>query len=181
MRASIGLIAAALLVVAGCGSAPSTPAVRPSVAPAASTDGGSDANGGHGVEFVVTVSFTGAAQIDGSFVDRYTGRTFSSCAAYVNAPLWNSPGAVTGTERLEGLPVMFDFATAPGQFYGPGHYAPGVMGRVSIGADTFSGTESWVTLREDGSGSGWFTDFGLVGAGQSSTPESGTVSWTCSD
>jgi hypothetical protein len=127
------------------------------------------------------VSFTGTAEINGSFRDTYTGRSFSSCAAYATALLWTSPGAVTGTERIGGIPVSFDFALPPGQFAGPGHYAPGVMGRLSIGADTFSGTDSWVTLRDDGSGSGWFSDFMRDGAGPATKLESGTVTWTCSE
>jgi hypothetical protein len=173
---------AAMLLVAGCGgSAAPTGAVPGTTA----VGTGGAAGSGNGVTFAVTVSFTGSAEVSGTFVDTHTGRGFSSCAAYVNAILWTSPGAVTGTEQIGGVPIAFDFATAPGQFAGPGHYAPGVMGRLSIGTDTFSGTQSWVTLAEDGSGNGWFKDFMLEGGGaatndgQAAKLESGTVSWTC--
>jgi hypothetical protein len=181
MRGPVILLASAMLVVAGCGSSVSPSGPDPSVARERPAAGGIPATGGHGLAFVVTVSFTGTAVISGLFLDTYTGRRFSSCAAYATAPLWTSPGAVTGTERIGGLPVSFDFALPPGQFSGPGHYAPGVMGRLSIGADTFSGSESWVTLRDDGSGSGWFSDFMLEGNGRVTRPESGTITWTCSE
>jgi hypothetical protein len=181
VRGSVILLVSAMLVVAGCGSSASPSGPGPSLSterPVSSVNAGSGADG---LAFVVTASFTGTAAISGTFLDTYTGRGFSSCAAYATAPLWTSPGAVTGTERIGGLPVSFDFAMPPGQFSGPGHYAPGVMGRLSIGADTFSGMESWVTLRDDGSGSGWFSDFMLEGGGRPARPESGTVTWTCSE
>lgn len=180
MRGSVVLLVSAILVVAGCGSSAGPSGPGRSVATERPAGSGTTGSGGHGLSFVVTVSFTGTAEINGSFLDTYTGRSFSSCAAYATALLWTSPGAVTGTERIGGIPVSFDFALPPGQFAGPGHYAPGVMGRLSIGADTFSGTDSWVTLRDDGSGSGWFSDFMLEGDGQAAKSESGTVSWTCS-
>jgi hypothetical protein len=181
MRGSVVLLVSAMLVVAGCGSSASPSGPGPSVATERAAGSANAGSGGHGVAFVVTVSFTGTAEINGSFLDTHTGLRFSSCAAYATAPIWTSPGAVTGTERIGGLPVSFDFALPPGEFAGPGVYAPGVMGRLSIGADTFSGTESWVTLRDDGSGSGRFSDFMLEGGGRATKPESGTVTWTCSE
>ena len=181
MRGPVALLVSAMLVVAGCGSSasPSVPGLSIAVASPSAGSGGAGSDG-YGVAFTVNVSFTGAAELHGSFVDTYTGRSFPSCAAYVSAALWTSPGAVTGAERIGGLPVSFDFALPPGEFAGPGNYAPGVMGRLSIGTDAFEGTESWVTLHDDGSGSGWFKGFKPVGGTATGKSESGTVTWTCS-
>jgi hypothetical protein len=180
MRGPVALLVSAMLVVAGCGSSasPSVPGLSIAVASPSAGSGGAGSDG-YGVAFTVNVSFTGAAELHGSFVDTYTGRSFPSCVAYVSAALWTSPGAVTGVERIGGLPVSFDFALPPGEFAGPGNYAPGVMGRLSIGTDTFEGTESWVTLHDDGSGSGWFKGFKPVGGTATGKSESGTVIWTC--
>jgi hypothetical protein len=180
MRGPLVLLVSAMLVVAGCARSASPSSAGASVA-AESPAGIGDAGGGsHGPAFVVQVSFTGETEIHGSFLDLYTGRAFGSCAAYATAPLWRSPGAVTGTERVDGLPVSFDFALPPGEFAGPGNYAPGVMGRLSIGTDSYVGTESWVTLNGDGSGRGWFSGFTLEGGAGAGKSESGTVAWTCS-
>jgi hypothetical protein len=54
------------------------------------------------------------------------------------------------------------------------------MGRLSIGTDSYVGTESWVTLNGDGSGRGWFSGFTLEGGAGAGKSESGTVAWTCS-
>ena len=181
MRGPVALLVSAMLLVAGCGSSasPSVPGLPIAVASPSAGSGGAGSDG-YRVAFTVKVSFTGVAELHGSFVDTYTGRSFPSCAAYVSAALWTSPGAVTGAERIGGLPISFDFALPPGEFAGPGNYAPGVMGRLSIGTDTFEGTESWVTLHDDGSGSGWFKGFKPVGGTATGTSESGTVTWTCS-
>jgi len=80
----------------------------------------------------------------------------------------------------ETVHVALDFALPPGQFDGPGTYSPGVMGRLTIGSQSFVGTASAVTVRADGSGHGSFTGFQHE-TGPAGTPESGTVKWTCAD
>ncbi|HYM84891.1 MAG TPA: hypothetical protein VEY67_12145, partial [Candidatus Dormibacteraeota bacterium] len=171
---------------AGCGSSPPTaPVWAPPASGTAPTTSGAVASIaatlGAGVSFTVHVSFTGSAPVEGSFVDRYTGRSYASCAEYARAAYWLSPGAVTGTERLGGTALGFDFALPPGGYRGPGTYSPGVLGRVSVGDASFVGTDSTVTVAPDGSGHGAFRAFAAEGSTDTSRTESGTVTWTCSE
>ena len=179
-RGPLVLLVSAMLLVAGCAPSVSPSSAGASVAAESPAGSGDAGGGGHGLAFIVQVSFTGATEIHGSFLDLCTGRTFASCAAYAGAQLWRSPGAVTGTERIAGLPVSFDFALPPGEFAGPGNSAPGVMGRLSIGTDSYVGTESWVTIQCRRIGRGVVQRVQLDGGAVAGKSESGTVTWTCS-
>jgi hypothetical protein len=174
-RAFVLLLGAAL--AAGCGSSAAT--VGPSAAfPSPSAAASPAASGGAGISFTVQVDLTGAVEVHGSFIDTWTGYRDPSCLAYVHDEIWHSPGVITGSVKVAGTPVSYDYALPPGDFHGPGTYGR-IMNALTIGTVRFVGTESSVTVKEDGSGHGEFS--GFLPEGGPATAESGTIAWTCAD
>jgi hypothetical protein len=172
MRRALVLLIAAIVVVAGCGDSVASRA--------AASAGAAPASGGTGVTFAVQVDFTGAVEVHGSFVDTWTGARESSCLAYVHDEIWHSPGVITGSVEVAGTPVSYDYALPPGDFHGPGTYGR-VMIALTVGTVRFLGTESSVTVKEDGSGHGSFSGFVRDDGSAPASPESGTIEWTCAE
>jgi hypothetical protein len=137
------------------------------------------------VLFHVQINFSGLDGIQGSFVDNSSGSGDSSCAQWASGSGvgWVlGPGTPTGTNTvIDGKSLSFGISVTKDKFHGPGTYSTILLGGgVTIGADTFFGTDSSETLNADGSGKATFSD--LVGGSTTGTQgsESGTVTWTCS-
>ena len=182
--ALMGLLAGCSAAAAPGGSNPSTPSS------AGAVSRGPGSSGGHAalscarpcVEFAVQISFTGADPLQGSFIDNTSGTGYSSCAEFASGDsvgFVQGPGTPTQTDtQINGKSLSFALDVGHDRFHGPGTYAGSMLigGGVTIGSDTFFGTDSTETINADGSGQASFTN--LTGA--PSQPESGTITWSCS-
>jgi hypothetical protein len=155
----------------------------------ANTSGGHTLGSGQCAEpcvlFHVQVSFSGLDAIQGSFVDNTSGTGLSSCTDWAKGDSvgWIlGPGTPTGGNTvIGGKSLNFGISITKDKFHGPGTYSSIFLGGgVTIGADTFFGTNSSETLNANGSGQASFSN--LIGGSTTGPqgPESGTVTWTCS-
>jgi hypothetical protein len=179
-RSRLAIHAVAVLFLVSCQGACSGGENRPKASGGATAGAAPDS--GQGIEFQVTVDFTGARALSGSFVDDDHGGD-GTCAQYAttNNPVvgWLGPQPPAGRDvRVNGQTVSYGLMLRPDQFHGPGTYSGGVMSGLTVGPDTFMGKNSSLTIKADGSGSATFTDFQMISRGSGS--ESGTMHWTCS-
>ena len=137
------------------------------------------------VLFQVEVSFTGLDSVQGSFVDNSSGSGDSSCAQWASGSGvgWVlGPGTPAGSNTvIKGKGLNFGISVTKDKFHGPGTYSTILLGGgLTVGPDTFFGTDSSETLNADGSGKVIFSN--LVGGSTTGAQgsESGTVTWTCS-
>jgi len=133
--------------------------------------------GRHAGTFNVTVNFTGAQAVQGSLTTPTVGAT---CAQYAtNALEWTiGLGPELGNPvSVDGASINFLISVPQSTFHGAGTYSGNVVSGVSVGLDTFAGTDSTLTINPDGSGKASFASY--IGT-TSSVDESGTIAWTCS-
>jgi hypothetical protein len=166
-RGSLTVLVLALgPALAACGASSPTATPTPTVDSAAPAG-----------TFNVTVNFTGAQPVQGSFTTPTVGAT---CAQYATSALaWTiglgpplgNPVSVAGTS------INFIISVPQSLFHGAGTYPGNVVSGVTVGLDTFAGIDSTLTVKSDGSGNAAFT--GFIGT-TSSADESGTITWTCS-
>jgi hypothetical protein len=159
---------AALVVTLGlaaCGS--SSPATSPTASTTSTKPAGT---------FHITINFTGAQAVQGSLTSPTVGAT---CAQYATSSLaWTiGLGPPVGTPiPINGVNINFLVSVPQSAFHGAGTYTGNDVSGVTVGLDTFAGTNSTLTIDSDGSGNASFT--GYIGT-TSSTDESGTINWTC--
>jgi hypothetical protein len=171
-------VAAAAAALVGCASS------QPAASTSALSSGSSHCNEPC-VLFHMQVDFTGLDSVQGSFVDNTSGTGYSSCADFAKG---DSVGFVTGpatptqgTTVLSGKSLVFGFSVTKDKFHGPGTYSAVLLGGgLTVGPDTFFGSDSTEMLNADGSGHVSFSSLqgGSVTGAQGT--ESGTVTWTCS-
>lgn len=162
----IALVVGLGTALAACGSSSATTTPTPA------------SSGGHNGTFNVMVNFTGAQAVQGSFTTPTVGAT---CAQYATKALeWTiGLGPPVGNPIVVGgVSINFLLSIPQSTFHGAGTYTGNVIGGVTVGLDTFAGTDSTMTINADGSGNASFTN--LIGT-TSSAKENGTVSWTCSE
>jgi hypothetical protein len=160
------LVAALGPALAACGSSSTTTTPTPTVDSA-----------GHAGTFNVTVNFTGAQNVQGSFTTPTVGAT---CKQYATSALaWTiGLGPPVGNPVLvDGVNINFLISVPQSTFHGAGTYPGNVVSGVMVGLDTFAGLDSTLTINSDGSGNASFSN--LIGT-TSSADESGTITWTCS-
>jgi hypothetical protein len=168
MLARLGLaavVAAFGPVLAACGGS-STAATTPT-----------PASSGHSGTFNVVLSFTGAQSVAGSFTTPTVGAT---CAQYATSDLAWTIGLgpeVGNPVPIDGTNINFLISLPQSTFHGTGTYTGNVVSGITVGLDTFAGTDSTLTIHSDGSGNASFTNY--IGT-TSSVDESGTLTWTCS-
>jgi hypothetical protein len=164
----IGLAALAVAMgsaLAACGSSTTT------TTPTTST------SAAHSGTFNVMVNFSGAQNVQGSFTTPTVGAT---CAQYATKALEWTIGlgpAVGNPIPINGVVINFLISVPQSTFHGQGTYSGNVVSGVTVGLDTFAGTDSTMTIKGDGSGNASFTNY--IGT-TSSADESGTATWTCS-
>jgi hypothetical protein len=165
----IGLAALAVAMgsaLGACGSTTTTTTPTPS-----------SRSAGHSGTFNVAVNFTGAQNVQGSFTTPTVGAT---CAQYATKALEWTIGlgpAVGNPIPVDGVSINFLISVPQSTFHGQGTYSGNVVSGVTVGLDTFAGTDSTMTINGDGSGNASFTNY--IGT-TSSADESGTATWTCS-
>jgi hypothetical protein len=165
-RLSLTAVVALGPALAACGASSTAPT------PTAIVD-----SAGHSGTFTVMVNFTGAQAVQGSFTTPTVGAT---CAQYATSALaWTiGLGPPVGNPVLvDGVDINFIISLPQSLFHGAGTYPGNVVSGVTVGLDTFAGTDSTLTIKSDGSGNAAFTN--LIGT-TSSADESGTIIWTCS-
>jgi len=153
------------LGLAACGSASAAGTPTPAGTPKPGT-------------FNVQVNFTGATAIQGSFTTPTVGAT---CAQYATSSLaWTiGLGPDLGNPiAVGGQTINFEVSVPQSTFHGTGNYSGNVVSGVTVGLDTFAGIDSTMKLNSDGSGNATFSNY--IGT-TSSAPESGTITWTCSE
>lgn len=170
------------LALAACSASTTTVTSPPSGNGGGSTDpaGSSPASGGgQSANVAVTIDFTGADSVQGSF----TADAFSSYTCAQMGNFWFV--WFTGLGPNEGQPttvsgklINFLLSIPHSRFHGSGTYSDVMPAGVMVDGDNFEGSNSTITINSDGTGNASFTN--LAGADNvAGMSESGTVSWTC--
>ncbi len=190
------LICGTAIILVGCtgSTTPTTTAVVGATRGAGATTGpggggnaggGGSASGGggaNGIVFSGQVDFTGGIPIQGSFTDNSPDSLGESCGAYATSGMpfqagWFGPDPANGG-KIAGQSVSVSPIVPYKDFHGPGTYAKDYFIALKIGTNIYITPSVTIMVNGDSSGSLTFAD---AVSGPGTSPESGTMTWTCAN